>query len=600
MPAEINNLQFVLFVASALLTIFLLRYILKKKPVTQIQKFLAYILLCVLIIYVGLTAQRYFVIEFNTNPIYFENFIYIGTCLVPVMFFLLASSFVNTKIKFTKKYALLLVIPIISLLILFTNEYHHLFYKHYSFNFTEMEYGPYMNVHLIYTYGLFIISALMMLNHAAKTSGFFSKQSIFIVIGVSIPAIINILGIFNIIDMTVYMTPISFSLAVFFFTLAIFKFDFLSITPIALEKIVDRMSDSYIVLNDRNIIIDFNKSFLTTFKVKDSQIRNINVFDWDKSVHLPKLKKSLQSVSVSPKTVTFETYVDTINRYFNVEISSIVNKNIFLGTMILFKDITQHMKDLKTIKSNQDILIEKERFASLGQMIGGIAHNLKTPIMSISGAAEALTDLVKEYDSSIGDPEVTNEDHHDIARDMASWISKIKTHTSYMSDVITAVKGQAVERTDNVASDFTLEELIKRITILMKHELKNALIELNINLKVDSGFILHGDVNSLVQVMNNLISNAIQSYNGAPDNKIDLIVQKKNDSIVLSVRDYGCGMSKEVQDKLFKEMITTKGKNGTGLGLFISYSNIKAHFNGSITFKSELNKGTTFSVILPL
>ena len=150
MLAEINNLQFVLFVASALLTIFLLRYILKKKPVTQIQKFLAYILLCVLIIYVGLTAQRYFVIEFNANPIYFENFIYIGTCLVPVMFFLLASSLVNTKVKFTKKYALLLVIPIISLLVLFTNEYHHLFYKHYSFNFTEMEYGPYMNVHLIY------------------------------------------------------------------------------------------------------------------------------------------------------------------------------------------------------------------------------------------------------------------------------------------------------------------------------------------------------------------------------------------------------------------------------------------------------------------
>ena len=58
-------------------------------------------------------------------------------------------------------------------------------------------------------------------------------------------------------------------------------------------------------------------------------------------------------------------------------------------------------------------------------------------------------------------------------------------------------------------------------------------------------------------------------------------------------------MSKEVQEKLFKEMITTKGKNGTGLGLFMSYSNVKAHFNGSITFKSELNNGTTFSVILP-
>ena len=58
-------------------------------------------------------------------------------------------------------------------------------------------------------------------------------------------------------------------------------------------------------------------------------------------------------------------------------------------------------------------------------------------------------------------------------------------------------------------------------------------------------------------------------------------------------------MSEEVQEKLFKEMITTKGKNGTGLGLFISYSTIKAHFNGDIVCKSDKN-GTTFSIILPL
>ena len=88
--------------------------------------------------------------------------------------------------------------------------------------------------------------------------------------------------------------------------------------------------------------------------------------------------------------------------------------------------------------------MERERLASLGQLIGGIAHNLKTPIMSISGAAEGIQDLIKEYDASIGDPEVTQEDHHEIAKDMAVWVEKIRSHTEYMSDVITAVKGQAV------------------------------------------------------------------------------------------------------------------------------------------------------------
>ena len=133
------------------------------------------------------------------------------------------------------------------------------------------------------------------------------------------------------------------------------------------------------------------------------------------------------------------------DKYFSIEISSISSKGKSLGTLVLFKDVTQHILDIQTIESNQEVLMEKERLASLGQMIGGIAHNLKTPIMAVAGAVEGIHDLSKEYRDSIGDPEVTIEDHHAIADDMDEWIEKIKTHLSYMSDVITAIKGQAVE-----------------------------------------------------------------------------------------------------------------------------------------------------------
>lgn len=258
------------------------------------------------------------------------------------------------------------------------------------------------------------------------------------------------------------------------------------------------------------------------------------------------------------------------------------------------------MTHLNQLHNNQETLMEKERLASLGQLIGGIAHNLKTPIMSISGATEGLSDLIKEYDSSIDDPEVNSQDHHDIAKDMSTWVSKIKTHTEYMSDVITAVKGQAVTLSTEEDISFTINELLKRVNILMKHELKNAIIYLNISMKTDENIIIHGDVNSLVQVINNMISNSIQSYNGKTDQTIDLIVEQKNNQLIISIKDYGTGISKKVKDKLFKEMITTKGRNGTGLGLYMSYSTIKAHFNGDIQVKSEEGKGSTFSIILPI
>lgn len=268
---------------------------------------------------------------------------------------------------------------------------------------------------------------------------------------------------------------------------------------------------------------------------------------------------------------------------------------------VAFNDIQKiTKKNINTIQANQNQLIEQERLASLGQMIGGIAHNLKTPIMSISGASEGLSDLITELNNSIGNPIVTNDDFHDIANDMSSWVKKIKDYTEYMSDIITAVKGQAVNLSEAENISFDLDELVKRIDILMKHELKNAIIYLNVHMYIDSKIIIRGDVNSLVQVINNMISNAIQAYNGKTEEEINLDFNIDNNNLIISIEDHANGLPQKVKDKLFKEMITTKGKNGTGLGLYMSYSTIKAHFNGNITFESEEGKGTKFNIILPL
>ena len=252
------------------------------------------------------------------------------------------------------------------------------------------------------------------------------------------------------------------------------------------------------------------------------------------------------------------------------------------------------------IQENQNMLMEKERLASLGQLIGGISHNLKTPIMSISGAAEGLTDLINEYDKSIGDSDVTADDHHAIANDMRDWITKIHEYTAYMSDIITAVKGQAVALSENQTDAFTIDELFKRVNILMKHELKKASLLFNVQIQIASNTSLKGDINSLVQVINNLITNAIQSYNGEKNKPVTLIAKKESSNLIISVTDEGCGIPDDVQKKLFKSMITTKGKNGTGLGMFMSYSTIKGHFNGDLTFTSKAGQGTTFSIVIPL
>ena len=424
--------------------------------------------------------------------------------------------------------------------------------------------------------------------------------------GVSVPLVVNILGTFKIIPMSIYVTPITFTVTIICCAIAILKFQFLGVTPIALQKIVDRISDGYVVLDENNTITDFNKTFLDIFKVKAEDIRSKNFIKLiqNKEVSrqtIAKIDKSIERANETETTVSFEQHFPEIKKYFKIEITPINSDNTSLGTLFLFKDITQHKEDMETIRNNQDILMERERLAGLGQLIGGIAHNLKTPIMSIAGATQGLENLIKEYDESIDDPLVNSQDHHDIAKDMEAWIPKIRAHLEYMSDIITTVKGQAVASlsTDD-SEEFTISELVKRVNILMKHELKNAYIYLNILMKVDENTVIDGNVNVLVQVVNNIISNAIQAYDGKHDQNIQFEISQKENNMIFSITDFAGGLSKEVQDRLFKEMVTTKGKNGTGLGLYMSYSNIKAHFGGDITYKTEEGKGTTFNIVIPI
>lgn len=601
------NIDFWLLLTSIILSNILLLYLLHNKKPSQLHNIFIIDLILTLIISIGVLIQSIFSYYLNINPMYFENIIYVGTCFLPVSILFTGLIFANTKINFKKWYSLLFIIPIISLIILWTNEYHHLFYEYYSSNINECVYGSYIIVHHLYSYIIMLLGMLFLLRYSIKNSGFFSKQSLLMLLGLSIPIVINILGSFQIIPMSVYITPITFTVAILFIALAIFKFDFLKVTPIALQRVVDRISDAYVIVNENNTVTDFNQTFLDLFHVASTDIRNKSIDSLlekykEFGIKSQLILSSIEKARTDSNTIVLEEPLPSINKVFHIEINNITSKGNFLGTLILLKDITQHITDMKAIKDNQDMLVEKERLASLGQMIGGIAHNLKTPIMSIAGAAEGLSDLIKEYDEGIEDPDLTPQDHHEIAGDMRQWIGKIRTHLSYMSDVITAIKGQAVAFSDQTSTSFTIKELINYIDILMKHELKNALINLNTQADIDITTKVNGNINSLVQVINNIISNSIQAYQSKEitNQDINFNIYSEDGKIVFKIQDFAGGLPENVQEKLFKEMVTTKGKNGTGLGLFMSYSNIKAHFNGNLRYETEQGKGTSFFIEIPL
>ena len=190
----------------------------------------------------------------------------IGLCFIPFSWLLTGLIYANTKIRFGLKHLLLFVPPVVSYAMLLTNPYHNLFFIHFSIYNDRIVYGPYFIIHSIFMYSYISTGIYYLISFSIKNSGYFSRQSVLIAIGSAIPLVTNIVIITRLIKVPLYTTAISFSAAVLFIAIAIFRYHFLSISPIALRTIVDKISDGFMVVNDEYRIIDYNKTMELAFE----------------------------------------------------------------------------------------------------------------------------------------------------------------------------------------------------------------------------------------------------------------------------------------------------------------------------------------------
>lgn len=251
------------------------------------------------------------------------------------------------------------------------------------------------------------------------------------------------------------------------------------------------------------------------------------------------------------------------------------------------------------LQKNQELLIEMEKAASMGNLIGGIAHNIKTPLMGCSGAIDIIGSRIHKLKDIIDTPkeeENFKKEITDITDNIILWQTRIKDYLNYIGDVINTVKDQ-VAPADRLEK-FTIGDLTNRISILMKNRLKEKKCAIIYKIDLQDNYEVQGEISYLIQALNNLIDNAIDSYAGKPG-EIEFYIKRKGNNILFSVKDYGYGISDEIRDKLFHQMITTKGKDGSGLGLYMSKILIKSKLKGDIYFKTNADKGTEFIILIP-
>ena len=543
---------------------------------------------------------------------FLDSLSYLGTAISP-FYLLICYTFTKSADKPPKWFFLPFIVPVLAFLICLTNDWHHLQYQVFSVIRSEIVFGPYVFISGANGYICVVASMILLVTFARRNpSRLYIGQCSMLAIGGLCPFLVSILSTFSGLNFSIAATPLSFSFLVLFNGIAIYRLNLLDITPVATQHVLDWISDCYLILSPSGLIISYNKPFAAVFASRYGIMENrylkdcVKEEDISKKTAIYNIMTAVDACREAQTTISYEQSV-VLNHdgavqksYYVTDVSQLIINDKPAGFVVIFKDITQLKKSMQQLQDSQSRMMEQERFAFLGQMIGGLAHNLKTPIMGISGCISAADTLIDECLDSLDDPNVNQDDYREIYGEMRDWFQKIMESTAYMSDIITAIKGQATTVSASNTSLFTVDELIKRTTLLMRHELLSSGCTLTTDYKNPANVTLHGDINNLVQVLGNLVTNAIYAQKQVGGGCITIGVEQEDGSIKIYVRDTGPGIPPSVRHRLFREMATSKGAQGTGLGLYISNAVVHGKFNGTMWCEDNPGGGAIFGMTIPL
>lgn len=240
------------------------------------------------------------------------------------------------------------------------------------------------------------------------------------------------------------------------------------------------------------------------------------------------------------------------------------------GWDALLNDISEH-------KEAEQRLLQSEKLAAIGQMAASIAHEIKNPLTTLSGFLDLL----------LSSPPNKQEMYIHI---MTTEMQRI---TEIVNEMLVLAKPQ---QTDYQLINLT--EVLSGVFTLLQPEATMRNVNFNLTLSEQvQNVTVFGHENRLKQLFINVILNSLEALNGEPG-KVSVSLRPQGDSCLVEVRDTGGGMTPEQIAHLGEPFKTTKEK-GTGLGLLVSKQIVEQH-HGNIEFISELERGTTVRISLPL
>lgn len=520
------------------------------------------------------------------DKIMLSRFEYFPNMIIPLFFVRFIFSYdLEQPGWFKRCYWAFWIVPVCTLLLVFTSNYHQLIWTGFSWspaghNILVYHHGPLFFVAMAYSFCMVLLGFALMLSFIRKRPRYYKSKAVFLISASSFPllsGLIYTLGLSPVEGLDISPMGILFTGLIFFWGIA--REQLFDIVPAGHQLMIEKMNDGVIVLDRDNFIMDLNPAAILSLEVHES-IRGRKL-----ELTLPALTAVASEIEPGKELRSEIFLASPVDRWFEVmrnPLKDVHHKQ--LGTLLILHDITEKKRAEEQLKKIADDLTEmnamKDRLYSI------IGHDLRSPFNSILGFSELLD---TSYDEFSDDDRkafahnilIASRNTFNLLENLLEWSRIQMGRTPYEPEVLElrVVVGEVIS-------------LLRLIAEPKNIQLTN---------EIPSEQQVYADRNMLTTILRNLISNGIKFT--LAGGSVRVSSTSHPDHLSIKITDTGVGMAEGILKKLFRidSLVSTPGtanEKGTGLGLILCKEFIEKH-GGSIRIDSRLREGTSFTLNFP-
>jgi PAS domain S-box-containing protein len=542
-----------------------------------------------------------------TSKFVFIKLTYLGITTVPAAWLVFVLEYTGRTKWITRRHIQWLVIePVLVQLFVWTDGYHHLFWdsrtlvKSGGYWVTEVVYGPAFWIHGAYSYVLILLGAIFLIQALYRAPELYRSQMGWLLVGTFAPWIGNMMYLSGVNPLpNIDLTPLAFSITGLAMGWSMYRYRLLDIAPIARNVVIESMNDAIFVLDAQDRVIDTNPAGIQLLSLSSSTL----LIGKKLSEAVPQYEPLLaQFRHLEQARTEFAIDDDSGKRHFDLRISPLRHAgDQVTGRLLMVHEITRRKQTEEQIRAQNEALVrtnhELERARAQAEeanrlkseFLATISHELRTPLNSIIGYADLLlTGLAGEL----------NEKQQDYVQRSLSNGERLLNLINELLDLSKIEAG----RLELVPHPFSAAAMMGGVQAQMQALADRKGLKFEAQLDPNLPDQLEGDSKRLEQIIVNLVGNAVKY---TEKGSVTLHLDRLDDSQwSISVVDTGIGIPPHAVEYIFDKFrqvdsTTHRQYQGTGLGLTI-VRELTQLMGGTVHIESELNKGSTFTVRLPL